>query len=454
MKSFLSAGRLLLGSLLTANLLLLGWFADQPSAIAAPLANIYWTQTRQEIDGFGASGAFSSARTLMNYPENTRNQILDLLFSPYNGAGLSILRNQIGDGVSFPTIEPSEGSWNWTGDEGQIQLMYAAKARGVNRLWSSVWSPPAWMKDNGQVINGGQLRTDKYQAYADYLARYVSEYKSRYGLDIYAISAANEPDYTASWATCIWSPEQFNNFIKNNLKPTFAARKTPAKVILAETSYWTENMALAALNDPLSSSRIDIVAAHNYDYSSGTPFTTAKARNKKVWQTEVSYFSRNDSSIKDGLIWAKQIHSFMTVAEASAWHYWWLAKNVTDGEALINLDTANYSYSVNKRLFTIGNFSRFVRPGYIRLNSTTSPAPGVYTSAYKDSKTGKFAIVVINENTSSQSLSLKLNSFNSDWVVPYITSATQDLVELPGISLTNGGFNPTLPAQSVTTFVG
>ena len=115
------------------------------------------------MDGFGASAAFHMAQNLRNFPESSRKDILDLLFSTTKGAGLSMVRNIVGDGGSWgtplngptPSIEPAEGTWNWTGDEEQIWFMKEAAARGCTRSMSTVWSPPAWMKTNHNVIKGG-----------------------------------------------------------------------------------------------------------------------------------------------------------------------------------------------------------------------------------------------------------------------------------------------------------
>ena len=89
-----------------------------------------WNRTAQEIDGFGASGAFQMARNLMNFPEPQRTEVLDILFSQSNGAGLSMVRNIVGDGGTVggasPTFEPQEGVWDWTVDEDQIWLMKQA----------------------------------------------------------------------------------------------------------------------------------------------------------------------------------------------------------------------------------------------------------------------------------------------------------------------------------------
>ena len=126
--------------------------ADKPAA-----AGIAAGQYRQLIDGFGFSEAFHAARTIRFLEEKDQNNLLNLMFSPNGGMGYSILRNEIGEGPegagksdgTVASIEPKPGEFNWTGDEDQIWLMNEAKKRGCTRFLSSAWSPPAWMKSNG-----------------------------------------------------------------------------------------------------------------------------------------------------------------------------------------------------------------------------------------------------------------------------------------------------------------
>ena len=133
---------------------------------------IAWNDTRQTVDGFGICEAFHQARHIMEYPKPARTEILELLFSTKKGAGVSILRNIVGDGGHWgnatdgptPTIEPAEGVWNWTGDEDQIWLMKQAKDYGCTSFLSTVWSPPAWMKTTNAVGGGGSLRADAREA--------------------------------------------------------------------------------------------------------------------------------------------------------------------------------------------------------------------------------------------------------------------------------------------------
>ena len=135
---------------------------------------VYLDRPRQGIEGFGVCEAFHQAGNIRALADAERTEVLDLLFSPRRGAGFTIIRTIVGDGGTWgdrwdgptPTIEPSEGTWVWTGDEDQIWITREALARGCQKVFASVWSPPAWMKTNGSVTSGGSLREDKYAAFA------------------------------------------------------------------------------------------------------------------------------------------------------------------------------------------------------------------------------------------------------------------------------------------------
>ncbi|MBN2536104.1 MAG: hypothetical protein JXB88_24700 [Spirochaetales bacterium] len=426
---------------------------------------VYWSDVNQEIDGFGASAAFKQADNLKKFPTATRNQILDLLFSRTSGIGLSMVRNMVGDGsmsewgndIDGPieTIEPQNGTWNFDAVDEQIWFMKEAEARGCTRFFSTVWSPPGWMKDNNRCINGGSVLTDMYDEYAGYLYQYIHEYmKKRNNITIYAISIANEPKMSTSYSSCKWTGNQFRDFIRDYLGPKL---NHSAKVIVGEESNWSENAAASALKDIAAAQYLDIVAAHNYGDSSYYAFSKAKRNNKRVWQTEVSNLGNNDSSIKDGLRWARQIHNFLIKAGGNSWCYWWAIcykVNPAKGEGLINIDTSNNTYFTNKRLYTMGNFSRFVRPGWYRLTTSASSSNGVLVSAFKNTSTNNFAIVAINENSSSQTRSFTIDGYAVNSVIPYVTSSSTDLTQGSAISVSNGTFSATLPETSVTTFAG
>jgi glucuronoarabinoxylan endo-1,4-beta-xylanase len=100
----------------------------------------------------------------------------------------------------------------------------------------------------------------------------------------------------------------------------------------------------------------------------------------------------------------------------------------------------------------MGNFSRFIRPGWNRIGTSTNSSNNVHISAFKDSATNKFAIVAINENGNSQNRTFTLNGYDVSSVIPYTTSSGSDLSQGNAITLSNGSFSASLPANSVTTF--
>ena len=117
-------------------------------------------------------------------------------------------------------------------------------------------------------------------------------------------------------------------------------------------------------------------------------------------------------------------------------------------------DINGSDYVVTKRLWAMGNFSKFVRPGYYMIGATNNPSSGVYVTAYKDPGSGKFAIVAINNGSSSKSMSFTLNGFTTSSVTPWVTSASSDLAQQSPIASSGGAFDATLAGKSITTFVG
>ena len=389
-----------------------------------PTVTINWSDMHQQIDGFGASSAATG-----NGITNTQ---ADLFWSTTSGVGLSLLRVQIENNGTYP----------------DLATMQKAQDRGV-KIWGTPWSPPASMKSNSSTTNGGSLLASDYQAYANYLSNYVLGLKNSYGIDLYGLSIQNEPDYTATWDSCIWTGQQFHDFLANNLLPTFAKNGVTAKIIMPEESGWKFDLATATLNDSVTAAGVSIIAGHNYDGASAAPYPLGQNQGKHLWETEVSTFETFDPSMTNGLIWAKKINDWMTIANANAWHYWWLIDGNGDNEALLGP-----SGQTTKRLYVMGNYSKFVRPGYYRIGTSASPVGGVLVSAYKDTSSGKFAIVAVNQNASAVTLDFALSGFTANTVVPWVTSASLNLAQQSSIAVGGSAFVATLPAASVTTFVG
>lgn len=375
------------------------------------------SDVHQRIDGFGASDKYATLTDAQ----------ADLFFTTTSGIGLSIMRVAI--------------SPNGT-DISPIANAQKAAARGAI-VWGSPWSPPADWKDNGSTGNGGHLLAADYDAWASRLAGFATTMQQN-GVPLYGISVQNEPDYTATWDSCLYTSAQMVSFIKV-LGPKLAAMSPRPKLLSPESSYWGALWGYgdAILADSTASAYTDIIATHDYAYAT----TTHAAISKPIWETEVSSFDGPSTDITNGITVAKWIHRALVTGSVSAWHYWWLVGQSSDNEGLLNPGNV-----VTKRLYTLGNYSKFVRPGYSRVGVTGPVPAGVSVSAYVNPANGTVVIVAINENTTATSLSAYAAGSHAS-ATPWVTSASDSLAAKTAISISGGRFTSSLAAQSVTTFV-
>jgi glucuronoarabinoxylan endo-1,4-beta-xylanase len=415
----------------------------------AQTATVNWNNQDQVIDGFGASDAFE------NSPMTSSQAAL--FFSPTTGVGLSLVRTKVPDDGSCATINATCA--------GEVSDMQLAVANGA-RVWSTSFSPPASMTTNGSVdctagTGNGSLKADAYSAFATYLANHVRSLTSLYGISPYAVSVQNEPFDCEKYDSAAWTPEQLDAFVKINLGPTFAsAGLSTTLIVMPESSRYGSLVSLAGetMGDPDAAAYVGINAWHDYDDAPSVTNPYA-SQNKRYWETEVSALPGVgpslcggcwDPSIADALLWAQIVDNRIAVANANAWHYWrFIGLNPTDNEGLINP-----SGPVSKRLYMLGNYSKFVRPGSYRIDATHTPQSGVLVSAYKTSASGALVIVVINQNSSNVSQSFELNGTTLSSVTPWITSADLNLAEQAAVTVSGGSFTFVLPGSSITSFVG
>jgi glucuronoarabinoxylan endo-1,4-beta-xylanase len=418
-----------------------------------------WNNVHQQIDGFGASSAWDGSWTT-NQANILFSTNLDVVYSDSlgnkytnNGVGLSLLRNRI--------APANNTSANTTPTTIETNIMKWAQDRGA-RVWSTPWTPPAGFKSTNDIydsgtatgngINGGSFRGGSATnlAYASQLANYVALMKNSYGINLYAISIQNEPDAAVTtYEACQWTNTFIHDFVTNLYQALAAKGVGATRIILPESQNWQDphNLAGPAMTDPNTAADVGIVADHNYDGANG-PATLAKSSyGKSLWETEVSQLNGESSDIANGVYYARRIFLFLTVAQANAWHYWWL---VPYGSNTGLMDT---NAAPTKRLFAVGNYSRFVRPGYYRIDvADNNPVTSI--SAYKDTNSGNFAIVAINPDPVTVTQVFNLANFTASSVTPWITSSNYSLASQTAVSVANASFTYPLPAMSVVTFAG
>lgn len=386
--------------------------------------------TFQTVDGFGEADVWQGT-------PSTAQQTL--LFDPVNGIGLTLLR--VG-------IESVSGTSVIMGVAGLSDGPAITKFGG--KVWAAPWSPPAADKNNDNV-NGGAtnntLITADYGAWAKTLAAFPAYYKAQTGVDLYAISAQNEPDFNATYESCLYSASQMVTWI-DTLGPLLAALNPPVKVLAAEPDNWGnlwggDGYGPAILADSMADSYVGPIATHDYGSTSAGTYARPKppANNTHhIWETECT------PSGTDAITTATMIYAAFATGGVSAWHYWWTESLLPNGAA-----------NPPPQLYAIGNFSKFVRPGYVRVDVTGAPAPSGSVPlivAFANPADGTVAIVVVNGGGAQQVSFFVAGTAWPSSVTPYVTSATANLAAGAAIAVTGGRFSASLAAQSVTTFVG
>jgi glucuronoarabinoxylan endo-1,4-beta-xylanase len=379
-----------------------------------------WHDVHQRIDGFGGGVVFLNPGSLD--PVTSAN--MDTLYGTNTGQlGLTLLRVR---------IDPST---NWSNAllDGQ-----KAVAHGAGVL-ATPWTPPAWMKDNGVLTNGGSVFPADYAAHASYLKSFAA-YMASNGAPLRAISIQNEPDFTATYESCRFSSSQFVAYFHTNL-----GSFTNLNIVMPESDVFNQSLSDPTLDDASAVTNVSIIAGHVYGNGNAgatiTDYPNAHNKGKPTWMTE---FLVNDQTIDTAITTAQQIHDCLTIGNMSA-YIWW--KCLGDANGLVNASgVAQY------RGYVMAQFSCFVRPGYYRIGVASDITS---VSAYQNTNSGSFAIVAINTNaTDAVDETFTLTNFSAATVVPWITSATQSLASQTAVTVTNGVFTYTLPAQSVVTFVG
>jgi glucuronoarabinoxylan endo-1,4-beta-xylanase len=389
----------------------------------AQTAAINYGTSEQTIRGFGGSTGFQPALTSAE---------AEAIFGTGSGQlGLSLLRVR---------IDPSSttGGSNWAQSLNDAQL---ASAQGAT-VFAAPWSPPAAWKSNGSTIMGSLLPAN-YAAYANYLNLFTAYMKAG-GVDLYAISMQNEPDANVSYESCVWTGPQMDTWIAGN------ASVLTTKLIMPESESFTTSYSDPALDDPDAVNYISIIGGHLYGAS---PFyyTNAEEKGKDVWMTEhyLNPSTGAEPDMADAISMAEEIHNSMTVGEYNAYVWWWIEDEPSESSYIGMVDVNG---NVTFYGLALGQFAKYVRPGYVMVSATNTPSSGVYVSAYKGD--GDYVIVAINSNSSATSLPVAITGATVTSFTPYQTSASESMAELSPVRVSSGAFTYSLPAQSITTFVG
>ena len=458
------------GGLLVAALVSLG-----PPALAVDTAAINGATTYQTMTGFGVSEGFGQASTVMDASSSVQQQVLKYLYGTSGGAGLTILRNEIsadsGDTIepnapSGPTATPTYVPLSSIGDD-QGQLWFAQQIKadyGVTNVFADAWSAPAFMKTNDSTDNGGAVcglsgatcsSGNWLQAYANYLKQYAADYSAA-GDPLTYIGPENEANLSTSYDSMQLTPAQTASLI-DVLGPTMAGSGTQVECCATEGWDYAQQYAAAIEADSTASADTAVFTSHGYTKAPTTPLS---GWSKPAWETEWSTFDNWDTAWDDGtdasgLTWAQDIFNGLDGANLSAFLYWWGTSTPSysgDNESLVQINGSTVTPSA--RLWAFGGFSDFVRPGAVRIGTSTSDGNLTF-DAFKNTN-GTVTVVALNTGTAADPVTFSLSGTgtpNGATVTPYLTNSSSDIAAQATTTVSGGAFTSTLPARSLVTYV-
>ncbi len=387
----------------------------------------------QTIAGFGAADGIFRIGSYLTATE------AELAFGTDEGQlGMSIFR------VKLPY---TESDWPTIA----TNALEAQQYLGV-KILASPWSPPPAMKSNNNGTGGFLLR-ENFQAYADHINNYIAYMESQ-GVELYAISPQNEPDIQVSYESCDWSSGAMRDFLID-----YGNNYINSRVAAAESFNFNQTYTNAILNDETAAAHMDIVAGHIYG-GGLEPYPIAEASGKEIWMTEHLYNLNtgnanatpwNQRSDQDKWLESMQMLSDIHDAMTFNWnaYIWWYTKRyysfIGDGTE------GTSSNTVLKRGYAFSHYSRFIRPGYKRIETEFQSARDLNVTAYK----GNNRIVIVMVNASGSpigNIGLTLSDEVPEAAKFYRTSVSVD-VEETDLEIEEGYLTFNMNSNTVATIV-
>jgi glucosylceramidase len=383
----------------------------------------------QEIEGFGGAFTEASALTFRKLPEERQAEFLRAYFDPNHGLGYTLCRTHIN------SCDFSSGNYAYDEVDGDVELRHfsidrdrltlipliraAQQVAGRQiKLLASPWSPPAWMKTNGDMCHGGKLKPEYRAAWAAYLCRYIREVE-REGIPIWGLTVQNEPEAVQTWESCIYTAEEECDFVRDHLGPALVQNGLGDVRLLI----WDHNRdlmverACAVLSDPEAAQYIWGTAFHWYvtDKFDNVQLVHDAFPDKKLLFTE----GCQEGGPHEGEWQVGERYAHSMINDLNRWTAGWIDWNLlldtTGGpnhvgnlcSAPILADTGTGELLFQSSYFYIGHFARFVQPGARRILCATS-SDALEAAAFLNPN-GQIVVVVLNRSDETRPVALIVN---------------------------------------------
>jgi len=453
----------------------------QANAPAEVRLELFPARPAQTIEGFGASGAWW-AQAIGAWPREKRTQIVELLFGE-TGIGLTIYRYNLGAGsgpeIRDPwrraeTFETAPGTYDWSRDANAVRILREACALGARRVVLFANSPPLRMTRSGYAFARDQtglsnLRPEMYEAFARYLVDIAEHFAREMDLPVHSISPLNEPQWEwngSSQEGCHYEPNEAAHLVGLVVKQV-RERALDVEVEALESASWERRDGRAG-EDPRRSTvyvdtllansfvraHLDGYALHSYwaeleQKRTFARYFFATYPEKKLHMTEwCEMKGGRDYGMDSALTLAGEIIDDLIVGSVSSWQYWIAVSKYNFRDGLIYVDETAQSIAPTKRLWAMGQFSRFIRPGFQRIEAHCN-ATRLRLVAAKDPCVGTVVVVVSNPDAREVSATLRLAGDTAQR--QYDSWETSRHKDLQQSAENRSDARYTFPARSVTT---
>lgn len=406
----------------------------------------------QTFLGVGGAITDASAEVFAKLPENKQQEFLKACYDPKEGMGYSLARTNIhscdfSSGVyEYVTDKDKELKTFSIEHDKQFRIPLIKKAiqtaGGKLTLFASPWSPPAFMKDNNNMLQGGKLIPEYYQSWAVYFTKFIKAYEAE-NIPVWGITIQNEPMAKQTWESCIFTAEEERDFLKKNLGPTMEKEGYGDKKIIV----WDHNRDLinhrakVIFEDPEASKYAWGIGFHWYEpWSGGVPMYD------NIHTIQESYPSKNllftegcvdkfspagyqswSNGEKFGNSMIKDFNNGTV-----GWTFWNILLDETGGPnhvnnfcfAPIHADTKKGELIYTPTYYYIGHFSKFIRPNAKRIGSTSSKSHLLTTSFMNED--GKIVTVIMNQ--SGEKIKYKLHVGSKSVEETILPHAIQTLI--------------------------
>ncbi|MCL2139770.1 MAG: glucosylceramidase [Treponema sp.] len=417
---------------------------ERDPAAENEVLNLHPDVEYQKIIGFGAAFTETSAYQFSRMSRETQDRIIKAYFDPNEGLGYNFCRTHI------HSCDFTLSRYTYVEDEDKelktfsidrdrkyiLPFIKAARECTGNNLWlfASPWSPPSWMKSNGDMCHGGRLLDEYYETWARYFVRYLEEYKKE-GIPFFGVTVQNEAVAWQTWESCVYTAKEEAVFVHEFLKPAFKKSGFDDVKIMI----WDHNKeriyerARDSFAVPGAKDDIWGIAFHWYsgrhfhaldmthnafpykpllltEFAVGAPHGETAQAPHTSWKG-MELFANELIGDFNNYMAAETMWNFLVDESGGPYH-----DRVNGSRAQIVVDPEKNEIIFEPIYYAIGHFSRYVKRGAARIGSS-SYTDNIDMAAFKNPD-GEIVVVALNHGEKAEKCRLRMEALTAPLELP------------------------------------